>query len=97
MPTRVVALPDHLDALIESGIASGRFQDASEVVQEGLRLLEQQDDAAKLERLQAAARIGFEALDRGEYVELNDDTLRRLISELGQQASNSVKARRQRA
>lgn len=97
MPTRVTDLPDHLDALIEIGIASGRFQDASEAVREGLHLLEQQEDAARLDRLREAARVGFEALDRGDYAELDDDALRRLIGELGQQASGAGKARREGA
>lgn len=97
MPTRVIDLPEHLDALIESGIASGRFPDASAAVREGLHLLGEREDAAKLERLREAARAGFDALDRGECVQLDEDALRRLIGEIGQQASGAAKARRQGA
>jgi len=43
MPTRNVNLTDHLDGFIERGITSGRFSDASEMVREGLRLLEQRE------------------------------------------------------
>ena len=41
MPTRNVNLTDRFDRFIEVGVASGRFSSASEMVREGLRLLEQ--------------------------------------------------------
>ena len=58
MPTRNVNLTDHFDRFIEDGIASGRFSNASEIVREGLRLLEQreQEDQAKLKWLRAAVK-----------------------------------------
>lgn len=75
MPTRNVNLTEHLDRFIEFGITSGRFSNASEVVREGLRLLEQreEEDKARLEWLRAAARKGFDAADRGDYVALRSD------------------------
>ena len=73
MPTRNVNLTDHLDRLIETGISSGRFSNASEVVREGLRLLEQREheDQAKLEWLRAAAKEGVDAAERGDAVSLS--------------------------
>ena len=58
MPTRNVNLTEHFDRFVEAGITSGRFSNASEVVREGLRLLEQreQEDKAKLEWLRATAK-----------------------------------------
>ena len=75
MPTRNVNLTDHFDRFIETGIRTGRFSNASEVVREGLRLLEQreQEDKAKLEWLRGAAKEGFDAADRGDYVTLRSD------------------------
>lgn len=75
MPTRNVNLTEHFDRFIETGITSGRFSNASEVVREGLRLLEQreQEDRAKIEWLRAAAREGFDAADRGDAVALNSE------------------------
>ena len=43
MPTRNVNLTDHFDNFIQARIKSGRFSNASEVVREGLRLLEQRE------------------------------------------------------
>jgi antitoxin ParD1/3/4 len=75
MPTRNVDLTEHLDRFIETGITSGRFSNASEVVREGLRLLEQreEDETAKLEWLRKAAKEGFDDADRGDYVTLSSD------------------------
>jgi antitoxin ParD1/3/4 len=68
MPTRNVVVTDHQAELIEGLVKSGRYQNASEVLREGLRLVEQreQEDAAKLERLRAAVDVGLEAVGRGE-------------------------------
>jgi antitoxin ParD1/3/4 len=74
MPTRNVVLTTHQEKLIETLVGSGRYQNASEVLREGLRLVEQREaeDAAKLEVLREAARIGFGALDRGEFKEFDN-------------------------
>lgn len=99
MPTRNINLTDHFESLIEDSIASGRYKNASEVVRDGLRMLEdrQREDAAKLERLRAEAQVGLDALDRGDFVEVDEDGLRGLIAKLGQQAAERVKARRSEA
>ncbi len=68
MPTRNVNLTDRLDRFVETRVRSGSFSNASEVVREALRLLEQRDaeDSARLEWLRSAAHDAFAALDRGE-------------------------------
>lgn len=69
MPTRNVNLTDDLDRFVETNVSSGRFSNASEVVREGLRLLEQRDkeNRAKLEWLRAAAKEGADDIERGDY------------------------------
>ena len=73
MPTRNVVLTDRQEKLIDELVDSGRYQNASEVLREGLRLVEQREaeDAAKLKVLRKAARTGFDALDRGEFKEFD--------------------------
>ena len=73
MPTRNVVLTDHHEEVIDRLVKSGRYQNASEVLREGLRLVEQREaeDAAKLKRLRKAAGAGFGALDRGEFKEFD--------------------------
>jgi len=69
MPTRNVVLTDHQEGLIGSLIDSGRYQNASEVLRAGLRLLEQREreDAARLAALRAAVDLGIADLDAGRF------------------------------
>jgi antitoxin ParD1/3/4 len=71
MPTRNVVLTERQEELIEALVKSGRYQNASEVLRDGLRLVEQREaeDAGKVKALRAAARVGLGALDRGEFKE----------------------------
>jgi antitoxin ParD1/3/4 len=71
MPTRNVVLTDRQEALIDALVQSGRYQNASEVLREGLRLVENREveEATKLEALRTAAQLGVAALDRGEFKE----------------------------
>jgi antitoxin ParD1/3/4 len=56
MATRNINLTDALDRFVTAQIASGTFQNASEVVRAGLRLLkaEEEQRAAKIAALRAA-------------------------------------------
>jgi len=88
MPTRNVNLTDHFDRFIEARVTSGRFSNASEVVREGLRLLEQreQEDKARLKWLRGAVKEGIDDIDRGDYTTLRSgqeigDFVRRLREE----------------
>ncbi len=47
---RNVSLTDEQDALIERLVKSGRYASASEVVRDGLRLLEREEEARLLEK-----------------------------------------------
>src|SRR5229473_5847115 len=97
MPTRNVNLTDHFDHFIETRVTSGRFSNASEVVREGLRLLEQreQEDKAKIEWLRAAAKQGFDQIDRGEGIEFESmDDLAAYVHQIGEEVSAEIAAER---
>ena len=68
MPTRNISLTEHFDQFVEDSIESGSYLNASEVVREGLRLLEHKtrEEALKLARLKEATEAGFAAIDRGD-------------------------------
>ncbi len=70
MPTRNVVLTDRQADLVERLVASGRYQNASEVLREGLRLIEgrEAEDKARLEALREAARIGIADIDAGRFL-----------------------------
>ena len=84
MPTRNVVLTDHHEAVISKLVQSGRYQNASEVLREGLRLIEQREtqEAAKLEVLREAIRIGEADIKEGRYYEFAtfEDLERHLIA-----------------
>jgi antitoxin ParD1/3/4 len=71
MPTRNVVLTNAQEALVERLVASGRYQNASEVLRSGLRLLEEQesdfyDVKVRLAEGLAEARSGRRAEGSGE-------------------------------
>jgi antitoxin ParD1/3/4 len=70
--TRSSHFPTKFDSFISVGIEEGRYSNASEVVREGLRLLQQREaeDRAKIEWLRGAVQEGVDAIERGEYVTL---------------------------
>lgn len=100
MPTRNVNLTEHFDRFIEAGITSGRFSNASEVVREGLRLLEQREheDQAKIEWLRGAAKEGFDAIERGDYTALrSEEELDNFLEQIHDEVSAELTAERPRA
>ena len=74
MPTRNVVLSEQQEKIIQDLVSSGQYQNASEVLREGLRLLARREahEKGKLEALREAARLGLGALERGEYKEFED-------------------------
>ena len=69
MSTRNVVLTDHQATLVEQLVTSGRYQNASEVLREGLRLVEQREaeDVYRLEALRAAVQVGFADIAAGRF------------------------------
>jgi antitoxin ParD1/3/4 len=66
-----VSLTPELEQFVQSRVASGRFQTASEVVREGLRLLEERELAREiaLKELRSKIRRASEQDDRGEFLD----------------------------
>lgn len=74
MPTRNISLTPEQDAFIEEAVKSGEYQNASEAVRDALRVLQQRrrEDALKLEALRRQIDAGIEALEHGEFSEVDD-------------------------
>ena len=66
-----VSFTSHQAKFLASCVASGRYQTTSEVVREGLRLLEDRQERrqAELERARALIQVGADQLDGGEVVD----------------------------
>jgi antitoxin ParD1/3/4 len=91
MPARNVVLSERQEELVETLVKSGRYQNASKVLRDGLRLVEQREaeDAGRLKALQAAARVGVDALDRGEFKEFGSIAeLRTYLNDLSEKVAS---------
>ncbi len=94
MATRNVVLSQHQHELVDALVRSGRYQNASEVLREGLRLLEreQAEEAAKIAVLRQAADQGWSDLTSGRFDDVDDESLDDFVGALGGQAAKTVSA-----
>ena len=69
MPTRNVVLTDHQARLVERLVGSGRYQNASEVLRDGIRLVEWQEaeHEARLHALREAAAAGIADIEERNF------------------------------
>jgi antitoxin ParD1/3/4 len=91
MPTRNISLTPEQDDFVETMVKSGEYQNASEAVRDGLRALQQRrkEDALKLKALRKAIKAGIDGIDRGEYIDLEEDQLESFFSELKREAAGT--------
>ena len=77
MPTRNINLTPEQDSFVDEVVKSGVYQNASEAVRDALRVLQQRrrEDALKLKALRAQIKAGVEALNRGDFIEIDSEDL----------------------
>lgn len=94
MTTRNVVRSQHQHDLAESLVKSGRYHNASEVIRDGLRVLERQEaeNMAKLAALRDAADRGWSNLASGRFDDVADDALDDFIGQLGLRALRTRQA-----
>jgi len=68
-----VDIPAELEQFVRSALDRGLFKSETELVSEALRLL--QERQRRLEELREGIRPALERLDRGDGIELDDDSL----------------------
>lgn len=90
-----VSLTPKLAALVAERVRSGRYQSASEVVREALRLLEDVEEvkAVRLQELRKDIAAGLKELDRGRSVSF-DRNLADSIKAKGRKALSRGRRRR---
>ena len=83
MPTRNVVLTEQQAQLVEKLVRSGRYQNASEVLRDGLRLLERREaeESAKLAAIGTALDESEAAVAAGELYDFDADFLDTIDSE----------------
>ena len=73
-----VSLTPQLEDIIKRKVASGMYGNASEVVREALRLMEERD---RYQELRAEVTAGFEQIERGDTVPLNMESIKQGVRE----------------
>lgn len=94
MPTRNVVLSEQQHALVDALVQSGRYQNASEVLRDDLRLVEARErlEQARLDALRQAAAQGWADVAAGRCIDVADEQLDDLIGQFGRQAAARVEA-----
>ncbi len=68
-----ITLPPQLEKQVQKKVAAGEYDSPFDVLQDGLRLIEERD--RKLEALRADVQLGVDQADRGEVAPLDMETL----------------------
>ena len=88
MATRNIVLTDHQSQVVHHLVASGRYQNASEVLRAGLRMVEEAESqyVTKMNDLRAAINTGQEDLEAGKSRTFTGDDFATYLSERAEQA-----------
>jgi antitoxin ParD1/3/4 len=91
MPTRNISLTPEQDNFVERIVKSGEYQNASEAIRDALRALQhrRKEDALKLKALRRQIQAGVDALDHGEFVEIDEADLEDYLNQLGAATGNA--------
>jgi len=84
-----ISLTPELERLVNDKVKSGMYQTASEVVREGLRLLNDRDQ--RLVSLRRDVRAGFEAVERGEYTDFDASSIPELAKRVKARGQKRLK------
>ena len=82
MQTINISMPEELIKIVEGKVSSGLYSNASEVVSDAVRQLDNVAELLyqlKLDRLKAALAVGIAQVENGEYA---DCSLENVIAEL---------------
>lgn len=92
-----ISITPELHRFIDNKVRSGLYTSVSEVVREGLRLLERQEQERKsaLDEVRRKIAVGLEQLDRGEVVD--GEQVFRELAKRSQKARKNASYKRNRA
>jgi antitoxin ParD1/3/4 len=84
MPTRNINLTPEQDAFVDKVVEAGEYQNASEAIRDALRVLQQRrkEDSLRLKALRAQIKIGIDAIDRGDFADVEDADLEGYLERL---------------
>lgn len=84
MPTRNISLTAEQDAFVQEVVDAGEYQNASEAIRDALRVLQQRrkEDSLRLKALRAQIKVGIDAMDRGDFAEVENAGLEGYLDRL---------------
>lgn len=87
------------EEFIAAHLQGGRYLSASEVVRDGLRLLQEREQMrqARLDQLRTEVDKGLEQLDRGEYIEVGRQGLSKHLARVKTQGRQRLAIEKQPA
>lgn len=105
MPTTTrqlnVSITPHFSKFIREKVKSGRYANASEVVREALRRLEQEEivgqqyEIVDPDNVQEAVAEGLRSIEQGDYIELQSDKeLKRFFEDIVERGKKRLAARK---
>lgn len=88
-------LPADLEDFIRQELARGKYQSEADLVAVAVRLLRERE--RRLEELRKELQPAVEALDRGEYTEYDETSLRHMIEDVKARGRMRLAGRRSSA
>ena len=87
-----VSLTPELEKLINEKLQSGQYQNAAEVIEEALRALQEREETErrKLEELRRSLQDASEQIDRGEYSQYDERTVKNLAEDVKATGARSL-------
>ena len=85
-----ISLTPELEQLVTDKVKTGMYQTASEVIREGLRLLRERGQ--RLEALRRDICAGFEAVERGEFTDYDENNIKELADGIKARGRKRVQA-----
>ena len=85
------AFSSDIDQLVRQQLATGQYQSAEDVMRTALQLLA--DRNRRVEYLRAEVQVGRDELDRGDYEEYDESSLRELFDGIQQRGRARYEAR----
>jgi antitoxin ParD1/3/4 len=78
-----VSLTKELEKYVHQKVESGLYSSASEVIREGLRILQERDELRgdRLEKLRQEIALGIEDADQGKLSPFDEETLQEIEAE----------------
>ena len=92
MATHNVVVPKLMEQYIDDLVNTGRYQNFSEVVRAGIRMLLEHEaaEAARLEALRNATSVGIMQVEAGLYDEIDTANMAAYLDNLGRPASDKA-------